>query len=107
MLSGVYRFPAMESVIFGKRFDEALAQEIDRIDARAVFILASGTLSRTTDTVDRLRHMLGNRCAGVCAKMRRVCARSRSRRHCRLVNTRRRPAAPTPRAMSKKATAIR
>ena len=69
MLSGVYRFPAMESVIFGKRFDEALAQEIDRIDARAVFILASGTLSRTTDTVDRLRHMLGNRCAGVCAKI--------------------------------------
>jgi maleylacetate reductase len=69
MLSGVYRSPAMESVIFGKRFDEALAQEIDRIDARAVFILASGTLSRATDTVDRLRHMLGNRCAGVCAKI--------------------------------------
>ena len=69
MLSGVYRFPAMESVIFGKCFDEALAQEIDRIDARAVFILASGTLSRTTDTVDRLRHMLGNRCADVCAKI--------------------------------------
>ena len=69
MLSGVYRFPAMESVIFGKRFDEALAQEINRIDARAVFILASGTLSRTTDTVDRLRHMLGNRCADVCAKI--------------------------------------
>jgi len=69
MLSGVYRFPAMESVIFGKCFDEALAQEINRIDARAVFILASGTLSRTTDTVDRLRHMLGNRCADVCAKI--------------------------------------
>ena len=69
MLSGVYRFPAMESVIFGKRFDEALAQEIDRIDARAVFILASGTLYRGTDTVDRLRDMLGNRCAGVCAKI--------------------------------------
>src|SRR6516162_5359554 len=69
MLSGVYRFPAMESVIFGKRFDEAVAQEISRMHARAVFILASGTLSRTTDTVDRLRHMLGNRCVDVCAKI--------------------------------------
>src|SRR5208283_3076389 len=69
MLSGVYRFPAMESVIFGKPFAEALAQEVDRIEARAVFILASGTLDRTTDTVDRLRQMLGNRLAGVCAKI--------------------------------------
>ena len=69
MLSGVYRFPQMESVVFGKPFAEALAQEVDRLDARAVFVLASGTLARTTDTVDRLRHILGNRIAGVCAKI--------------------------------------
>ncbi|HMD63484.1 MAG TPA: iron-containing alcohol dehydrogenase [Stellaceae bacterium] len=69
MLSGVYRFPQMESVVFGKPFAEALAQEVDRLEARAVFILASGTLARTTDTVDRLRHILGNRVAGVCAKI--------------------------------------
>ena len=69
MLSGVYRFPAMESVVFGKPFVEALAQEVDRVEARAVFILASGTLVRETDTVDRLRQMLGNRLAGVCAKI--------------------------------------
>jgi len=67
MLSGVYRFPAMESVVFGKPFVEALAQEVDRVEARAVFILASGTLARETDTVDRA--MLGNRLAGVCAKI--------------------------------------
>jgi maleylacetate reductase len=69
MLSGVYRFPAMDSVVFGKPFAEALAQEVDRVEARAVFILASGTLARETDTVDRLRRMLGNRLAGVCAKI--------------------------------------
>lgn len=69
MLSGAYRFPAMESVIFGKPFAEALAQEVDRLDARAVLILASGTLARTTDTVDRTRQVLGNRIAGVCAKI--------------------------------------
>jgi maleylacetate reductase len=69
MLSGIYRFPAMENVVFGKPFAEALAQEADRLDARAVFILASGTLARTTDTTDRLRQILGNRIAGVCAKI--------------------------------------
>jgi maleylacetate reductase len=69
MLSGVYRFPAMESVVFGKPFVEALAQEVDRLEARAVFILASGTLDRETDTVDRVRRMLGNRLAGVCARI--------------------------------------
>src|SRR6516162_3610967 len=69
MLSGVYRFPAMENVVFGKPFGEALAHEADRLDARAVFILASGTLARATDTIDRLRQILGNRVTGVCAKI--------------------------------------
>ncbi len=69
MLSGAYRFPQMESVVFGKPFAEALAQDVDRLDARAVFILASGTLARETDLVERLRQMLGNRFAGLCAKI--------------------------------------
>jgi maleylacetate reductase len=69
MLSGVYRFPQMESVVFGKPFTEALAQEVDGLDARAIFVLASGTLARATDTVDRLRQVLGNRIAGICAKI--------------------------------------
>src|SRR5215469_13970888 len=69
MLSGIYRFPAMESVVFGKPFAEALALELDRLEARAVFILASGTLTRETDLVERLRQMLGNRFAGLCTKI--------------------------------------
>src|ERR1700738_1944766 len=62
MLNGVYRFPRMESVVFGKPFLEALVPEVDRVEARAGFVLA-------TDTVARLRAMLGNRLAGVCAKI--------------------------------------
>jgi maleylacetate reductase len=69
MLSGAYRFPAMESVVFGKAYTEALTQEVNRLDARAVFVLASGTLARETDYVDRLGQMLGNRFAGVCTKI--------------------------------------
>ena len=69
MLQGVYRFPAMEQVVFGTPYPEAVAKEIDRLDARAVFVLASGTLDRETDAVERLRRALGNRLAGVCARI--------------------------------------
>ncbi|HEY3911369.1 MAG TPA: iron-containing alcohol dehydrogenase [Stellaceae bacterium] len=69
MLSGAYRFPQMEGVIFGRPHAEALAQEVNRLNARAVFVIASGTLVRETDFVDRLRQMLGNRFAGLCAKI--------------------------------------
>jgi maleylacetate reductase len=69
MLSGAYRFPQMESVIFGTPYVEALAREVDRLDARAVFVIASGTLARETDLVERLRQMLGNRFAGLAAKI--------------------------------------
>ena len=48
---------------------EALAQEVERIGANAVYVLASGTLARQTDVVDRVRGVLGNRLAGVCAKI--------------------------------------
>src|SRR5215472_14760280 len=69
MLSGIYRFPAMDRVVFGNPFAETLAQEVDRLDARAIFVLASGTLARETELVERLRLMLGNRFAGLCAKI--------------------------------------
>ena len=69
MMTGAYRFPAMESVIYGRPFAEALKDEVERADAHAVFVLASGTLERETDLVDRLRAALGNRFAGLHAKI--------------------------------------
>jgi maleylacetate reductase len=69
MMSGAYRFPAMESVIYGRPFAEAVKEEVERADAHAVFVLASGTLARETELVDKLRAALGNRFAGLCAKI--------------------------------------
>src|SRR5215469_15228969 len=69
MMTGAYRFPAMESVIYGRPFAEVLKEEVERADAHAVFVLASGTLERETDLVAQLRAALGNRFAGVCAKI--------------------------------------
>jgi maleylacetate reductase len=69
MQQGVHRYPPMERVIYGVPLAEALAQEVERIGANAVFVLASGTLERQTDVVRRVRSVLGNRLAGVCAKI--------------------------------------
>ena len=69
MLSGVYRFPPMESVIYGRPFAEALGEQVEQSDAHSVFLLASGTLNRETGMVEEVRRALGNRLAGVFARI--------------------------------------
>src|SRR6266446_3513182 len=69
MLSGVYRFPPMESVIYGRPFAEAVKEQVEQSGATAVFLLASGTLARETGLVREVRRALGNRLAAVCAKI--------------------------------------
>jgi maleylacetate reductase len=69
MIQGTYRYPPMEQVIYGVPVSDALAQEIDRIGAKAVYVLASGTLTRQTDLIESVRHILGKKLAGVCAKI--------------------------------------
>ena len=69
MLQGIHRYPPMDRVIYGVPLAEALAAEISRIDARAVYVMASGTLNRETDVIETVRRVLGNRLAGICAKI--------------------------------------
>ena len=69
MLSGTYRFPPMDSVVYGRPFAEAVKEEVDRNGANAVFMLASGTIHRETDLAGQIRNALGNRLAGVHARI--------------------------------------
>ncbi len=69
MIRGIHRYPPMERVIYGMPVAEALAQEIERIGANAVYVLASGTLTRQTGVVDSVRGVLGNKFAGLCSKI--------------------------------------
>jgi maleylacetate reductase len=69
MKTGVYRYPDMDRVIYGRPFADVLGAEVDRLEARAVYVLASGSLARDTDVVAKIRGVLGNRCAGVTAKI--------------------------------------
>jgi maleylacetate reductase len=69
MLTGIYRFPPMESVVYGRPFAEALREQVEAAGAHSLFLLASGTIARETDMVGEIRRALGNRLAGVFAKI--------------------------------------
>jgi maleylacetate reductase len=69
MLTGTYRFPPMDSVVYGRPFAEAVKEEVDRNGANAIFLLASGTINRETDLAGQIRNALGNRLAGVHARI--------------------------------------
>ncbi len=66
MREHVFEFPALERLIYGKPAAQALADEVERIGARRVFLVVSGTMNRTTDEVDKVRAALGSRYAGTC-----------------------------------------
>jgi maleylacetate reductase len=69
MQTGTYRYPPMECVTYGRPFAEVLAEEAERLGARAAFLMAGGTLSRETDVVRRAQEALGARLAGVWTRM--------------------------------------
>ncbi len=69
MVRGTHRYPPIDGVIYGIPLAEALETEVKRLDAGAVYVMASGTLNRETRLIDDVRDVLGNRLAGVCAKI--------------------------------------
>ncbi|HXT80697.1 MAG TPA: iron-containing alcohol dehydrogenase [Acetobacteraceae bacterium] len=69
MQAGIHRYPPMDRVVYGTKLREALADEVTRLGARAVYVLASGTLNRQTDVIETVRQVLGNKLAGVFAKV--------------------------------------
>jgi len=59
----------MDEVVFGRPATEVVAEEALRYQAERVFVMASGTLNRTTDEVVKIRRALGNRFAGLFNQM--------------------------------------
>ena len=62
---GEYRFLAQERVIFGRPAAEAVADEVGRRGAARVFLVASKTLSRETNVVERIKDGLGDKVVGL------------------------------------------
>jgi maleylacetate reductase len=67
--SGRVVFGEMDQVVFGRPAAEVVAEEARRREAERVFLMASGTLNRTTDEVAKVRRALGNRFAGLFDRM--------------------------------------
>jgi len=58
-------FGAMDEVVFGQPAAQAVAGQMDRLDASRAFLMVSGTLRRQTDEIQKIVGALGSRCAGV------------------------------------------
>lgn len=69
MYSGAFVFTAVERVVFGQPAAGALCAEVERLQARRVFMIVSGTMNRTTDEVAKVRAALGARFAGLYDKV--------------------------------------
>ena len=63
-MPGSYAYFPLERVIFGRPASEAASEEVSRIGARRVFVVASHSLSTGTGVVDALADALGARYAG-------------------------------------------
>jgi maleylacetate reductase len=62
--AGVYQYPTMEYVIYGKPCAAAIREEAERIGAHRVFLIASRTLNTKTDEIEKIRAALADRYAG-------------------------------------------
>src|SRR5258707_15427930 len=69
LTSGRVAFTDMEEVHYGNPAAEALAELVKARAAERVFLMASGTLNRETDEVEKVRRALGNKCVGTFDKM--------------------------------------
>ena len=64
MQTSSYSFVPIEKIIWGTAASEALPREIDARGAPRVFIVASGALSRKTETIGQVASALGKRYTG-------------------------------------------
>ena len=64
-----FTYFAIDRVVTGLPFDEALPEEAERAGAKRLYLIVGGTLSRETDVMDRLKRRLQDRLVGVCNRM--------------------------------------
>jgi maleylacetate reductase len=67
--SGRVIFGQMDEVVFGKPAAEAIAGQVQRLGAIRVFLMVSRSLNQKTDEIDKVRRVLGGRCAGTFDRM--------------------------------------
>ena len=64
-LYGSYEPPVPSKVIFGQGRTEDLPSELDRLGSQRVMVLSGRSIAEKTDTVKRVKTLLGDRCQAV------------------------------------------
>jgi len=67
--SGRFKYTALEEVIYGKPANQSLVSRVERMGAKRVFFIVSGTMNRETDEVEKIISALRDRFAGLFDKM--------------------------------------
>ncbi len=62
--TGQITFSEMDRVIWGKPAAAALADELQHVGAKRIFLIVSGTLNRETDEIEKVRRALGSKLVG-------------------------------------------
>jgi hypothetical protein len=62
---GIYRYPKMDGIVFGRPWTEVLAEVVAPLGARRIFVLASATLAARAGLDDTLATRLGGSLAAV------------------------------------------
>jgi maleylacetate reductase len=62
---GTFVFSNLARMVYGRPAADCARAEADRMDARRIFLMASRTMNRTTDEVQKMRAALGDRFAGL------------------------------------------
>jgi len=65
VVKGRVVFGAMDEVVFGEPAAAAIVAQMDRLGTSRAFLMVSGTLNRDTDEIEKIRDLLGPRCAGL------------------------------------------
>lgn len=63
--SGRYEFLAQDRIIYGEPAAKAIPELVETMNARRVFLVASRSLSRATDVIDKIRAALGDHYCGI------------------------------------------
>ncbi len=67
---GTFTYAAIERVVFGIPFVEAIEREAESLGVERLYVLASGSLARETDCLEALKARMGDRIVGVFDRMR-------------------------------------
>lgn len=69
MIPGSFTFSSIEKIIYGQPAAQALLTEVERLKAKKVFLIVSGTMNRSTDEVLKVTELLGPLFSGLYDRM--------------------------------------